>query len=312
MRYFIYLTFIVISFLLTDDAVASETTPSDVYKAVAEVRADIELIRENLNKSKSDKADIPVDMVSPREVFVQAETLERKIHQLTYEQTGEIDDLALNVPKGKVKPADVLVVVKSAKRILQKTKNKLNITSQQYVPDYSSKAPGDVFKSIIHANSQLNLLLKDTVIPSDVYQRVEQSINYAFVLRKQFPNPQMPSPKPLVPGKKPSDVYNRLISCLRVLEEIMGLSGVRMLDLASDFEASGKITPGDVYDMASIVFSEITHLYFSMDNRELTPGVFYPGKKAPSDVFQKVMLLEDLLLDISYHVDNKPNWLAGR
>lgn len=285
-------------------------TPTDVYKAVAIIRADLELIRSRQNKTKNTQPEFPVRNASPMEVFSQAETLQRKTEQLYFEQSGSHETIEVLLPEGNVRPQHVLAIVNNAKKHVQQIKEQLNIKDTNKVnTSVSPKTPTDAFKSIIQTNRQLNLMLEQKVVPSDVFQRVEESINYLYVLRQQFPGARMPSMKRLQEGKTPADVYNRLINCFRIQRKIMISSGFSTLNIDSGHSAGSNTTPGEVYDITSLVLAEISQAYFTLKNRQLTPGVFYPGLKTPSQVYQLIGVLESQLTELLPLVTRDTNWL---
>lgn len=291
------------------DQAMAKVTPGDVYKSVAVVRADLGLIREKLKKEKNVQPELAITNATPREVFSLVKSMQEKVGQLYRERTDKAPDLLVFVPKGNITPKDVLAISDSAMDILKLMKKALNITEER-IPqiDSSSMTPTDVIKSIIQANRQLNLMLDEKVTPSDVYQRVEQSINYAYVLRQQFPSAQIPALPTLV-SASPGDVYNLLINCFRIQRKIMVASGLKALDIDSSVAATKDTKPADVYDIASLVFSEVRSPYFAIKNRRLTPGVFYPGKKGPAHAYQKAGALEAQLTELLKLVEKDPGWL---
>ena len=169
------------------EADAPEITPADVYARMSRVRGGIELIRFVMGKQKIDGAVFTVTGVAPRDVYFQAITMFRKANRLSFEQTREVASMP-EPPAGDIDPGNVLAIVNAALERINHVKERLEITTvpatQQ--PD-SSKTPTDVFRTIVQANRQLNLLLDERFAPSDVFQQVTLAVGYAARLRARFP-----------------------------------------------------------------------------------------------------------------------------
>ena len=284
--------------LLFSSIIHAQTTPTDVFYAVKQINLDIESLRVHLKKDKNVQPEMNLSNVSPREVYAQTLTMQLKADQLSFEQLGKRQTLLYQFIEGKITPKHVLAVVNNIQKILLPILTQQGLAITHKTPQTSkAKTPTDVFIFIIQNNRQLNLLLDQKLVPSDVYIRVQESINYAAALHPQFPNIKMPILQPLVKGKTPADVYARLADAFNVIREMLLLSGIKTMEIHK-IEASGKIIPSDVYDMASLVHSEIKAAYFNMKKRNFVEGAYYPGPKKPHDVYQQVGLLEDLLLDL--------------
>ncbi|MFQ5715698.1 MAG: hypothetical protein ACE5GQ_01195 [Nitrospinales bacterium] len=73
-------------------------------------------------------------------------------------------------------------------------------------------------------------------------------------------------------------------------------------------EDPNKIDLRDVYDLASLLVSELTYLnHLIGNNRHLVS--FYPGRKFPSHVYQETGMLQTQLQALSKQVKAQPNWL---
>ena len=71
--------------------------------------------------------------------------------------------------------------------------------------------------------------------------------------------------------------------------------------------ADPNTVPSDVFDLASLVLSEIR--YFStLVGVDVKFALFIPEEKLPSDVYQSVGQLEARLAVLETLVDDYPNW----
>jgi hypothetical protein len=69
------------------------------------------------------------------------------------------------------------------------------------------------------------------------------------------------------------------------------------------------VTPHDVYNLASLIVSELRFLHAQVDGALSPPEPYYPGRQFPSDVYQRAGLLEILLIDLQALVQAVPSWL---
>ena len=99
------------------------------------------------------------------------------------------------------------------------------------------------------------------------------------------------------PGKRPRDVYLRLVGCFNRIREIADRSGLEILELEVDGtkKAAENAEPGDVYDIASLLVSELAFLHSQLKNGKPPREVFFAGRKFPSHVYQRAGILEKQL-----------------
>ena len=276
-----------------------DIAPADVFVRVALVRSELELIRNEMCKPGDDRPELRVSDAAPREVFFQALTLVRKADRLAFEQLRERTPLP-EPPIGEIRPADVFAVVDSALARVRRVKEALGIANQvREIPRDSTKQPTDVFRSIVQANRQLNLLLDREFNPSDVYEQVTVAISYASPLLARFPGvTTIPPPPRFERGKVPGDVYQRLVGCFERTRRIAEGLGIQVLALEVGAEELAVVTPSDVYDIASLLVAELAHLHTQF--RDVAPPheTYYPGRKFPSHVYQRVGILESQLIEL--------------
>ena len=72
----------------------------------------------------------------------------------------------------------------------------------------------------------------------------------------------------------------------------------------------GGIGPSDVYDLAALLVSELAHLHAQKTNALPPRRTFYPGRKLPSHVFQRVGVLSRQIDAIREMAEANPNWLT--
>lgn len=287
---------------------AQEIASSDVFTHVALARGDIDLIRLEMGKPKLERPDIQVNFVEPREVFFQALTLFRKTNQLCFELTGKRASMPPH-PSEAIQPRHVLDVVNKTMERIRLIKDELGIAEKNAKPERDpGKTSTDVFRSIVQANRQINIMLARQIAPSDVYQRLTEAISYAAFLLREFPEvkDEIPPAPPFERRKTPADVYRRLVECVRIIQQTVQLSGLSILRASLEEEAN--VVPGDVYNIASLIVSELAYLNKVIGNRQPVQS-FYPGRKFPSQVYQQAGILKNQLWELMKQVDKNRGWL---
>jgi hypothetical protein len=253
-----------------------------------------------------------ISNVAPREVYFQASTLLRKSNRLSFEHTREVADPA-PPPGDTIQPADVLFVIESSIDRISRVKAHLGITeaSPEEPPD-STKTPTDVFYATLAASRQVNLLLDRPFSPAEAYQQLTHAVGYAARLRAQFPGDRIPDAPPFARGMQPLDVMRKLLECFRSIERIAARSDLSMLKFDVERgEIRGSATPSDIYDMATLLVSELAYLWSHIEDAAPPHAAYFPGRKLPSHVYQRAGLLERQLAELEQLVARTPDWLSG-
>lgn len=277
------------------DSVKAAISPPDVYEHVRLLRTEIEYVRKYIGRPREARAEIAVSDAEPREVFFQALTLFRKANRLSFELTRTRAEELLS-PNDELKPRHVYDAVDHALQRIRSIKSKLNLEQQftKQSPDVT-KTPTDVYRSIVQANRQLNLMLDQQFSPSDVYQQLTLAIAYAERLMEQNPelDSTIPDPPKFEANKMPRDVYQRLQECYSSVQIIIEQNGKKSLTLgAMSEEELNQVSPSDVYDIASLLVSELAYLHREGPHTPPPHQAYYPGRKFPADCYQRAGILE--------------------
>ncbi|MDF1758955.1 MAG: hypothetical protein P1U40_00290 [Coxiellaceae bacterium] len=277
--------------------------PADVLARVKLLDAELNNIRIALGKPKVQQQILTVSNVSPREVYFEAQALYEKSNKLAYEVTGSFDHYDVAPPKD-ITPMDVWKVVDAALVRVLSIKQRLHIRSQvkeKAEPD--DITPTQVFNALLQSNHIVNSLLYHRVEPSNVYQEVTLAIKYAEkTLKNMGVNDRLPTEPKLEHGKTPTDVYKRLIECVRLLSKISQQSHMKMLSVKLNKDKIQQLTPSSVYDLSKIVVAETRFLSLKQQDSEMVRS-FYPGYKTPSEVYQRVgILMQQLKLIEQYNI----------
>ncbi len=66
------------------------------------------------------------------------------------------------------------------------------------------------------------------------------------------------------------------------------------------------VTPNDVADLAALVVEELNHLHSKFPGAKPPQRAYYPGKRFPAHVYQRVSFLERILTDLAESRDGAP------
>ena len=276
----------------------TDITPTDVFAEVFATAHDVEQIRFYMGRPRNHQEAIGVAGVAPREVIYQAATLCEKTNRLGHELIREVGDKPA-VPDKDIIPGDVLDMVELAHARVRRVGEGLGLElTQGPAPPAGEKTPTDVYRAVVQLNRQINILLDRRFSPSDVYQQVSLAIAHAANVRGRWPGQRIPPEPAWELGKRPPDVYRRLLGCLDMVRRLAAAENVRILELSVSETSMAGATPSDVYDIASLLVSELAYVDRVLNGSPPERKAWYPGRKVPSDVFQRVGILEKQLVQI--------------
>ncbi len=289
--------------------------PADVLARVMLLHQELEAIRFEMGKPKDSRKTRMATNAQSHEIYFQALTLFLKSDRLALELTGSTGLRPRPVSPSGIRPFHAWKMVNAAYHRILTVKEELGITDSfsEKLQD-STTTPTDVGRAIVEANRQINLLLERRFSPSDVYQQVGVAIRYAASLLGQFPGATlMPKGPSLERGKQPGEVFLRLVECYGRLELIAHQSGIQVLHLDSDgaqrVVMDMEVRPSDVYDMATLLVSDLAYLHAQVKDAR-PPGIVpFPGRKFPSDVYQETGILRAQLIALEQLVLANPHWL---
>lgn len=292
---------------------SDEMQTPDVLVRVQSVAGELELIRHVMGRPENQQPDMAVEGAAPREVYFQALTMFRKAERLCFELTREHTEQP-TVADGNPGPADLMRIVEATLECLQRVKSKLGIDRQTDPPPRDlGKTPTDVFRATVQANRQLNLLLEQRFSPSDVFEQVTRGVGYASRLLETLPDATtMPDEPGFEEGKRPSDVYRRLLKCFERIHRIAETAGIEILELKVTQAQIDRAEPSDVYDIASLLVSELAFLHSQLNEGVPPREVYYVGRKFPSHVYQRAGILQQQLDELEKQIAEHPNWLSNR
>ena len=287
---------------------AIAVAPADVYQAVLRLQLDLGALRWTMQGPEVDAPPWSVRGAAPRHAFWQAQLLFRRIGQLT-EQQADGRDLPLPpdawseswprpAPEGReIADADVLAAVADAHARLRALLELRNIhVAVEGLPERNAATnQSDVLEKIAQASRQASLLVEREAAPQSIYQSLTQAVNRAGDLL----DGRYPPTGSLARQIGTSEVYQRLIRCMRLLQEVQTARSIQTLNLNLSGEAQRQDIPfSSLDDLAVFLVSELTHLAQRSGARQrpLPLGEYrMPRNPKPAHLHRLAGALETLL-----------------
>lgn len=277
------------------DAFPSEAAGTDAGAIPTQIAAygqDLERLRRFMGAPRIGAFNIGIHSDLARDLYFQTLTLWRKTDRLLFE-ISRVRATPPPTPKGELGTADILANLQNAHEILQQILRELRIATEPEASSGQTPARIDLFAALLDLNRQADLLLERHFAPSDAYMEITLAVGYAARLLARYPEAsRIPEEPPFEPDKQPGDVYQRLISCLRSISRIDQTLGLAVLDIDTRQTDLTQLTPGDVFVVASLIVSQLDHLYKQLGGDKPPPQAFYPGRKFPAHSYQRAGLLQ--------------------
>jgi hypothetical protein len=237
-------------------------------------------------------------------------TLFKKSNRLLFEQIRERIDTPIAAPEN-IKPSDVFRLVDKTNKIILQIKQALNINETVLTEsDNVERTPDEVYKLIIQTNRTLNTLLQSRFAPAEVYQQVTYGVGLtSTIMATVLTSNRLGTEPEFVRRKTPTQVYRKLIDIYSIIHDVIKISGENCLVIAASEYKRENISPSDVYDLASLLVSELKYLHTLTPNVSPAKNSYYPGDKLPSHVFQRAGRLESQINRLQKYVTTHKDWL---
>ena len=294
----------------------NEITAEHCGARIAQVLEELESLRLEMGCSKDARVPMHVHDASPREVFYHAQTVHRKANQLCIELGAQ----AVNPPgaaePARAIPADVLLVLDSTRERLATARASLHLEGDSRAPDLpgplltsAGKEPSDVLKGCLLASRQLNAMLGHAFAAPESQEQLLRALGLLGRLLA-FHGAAMPALPAMERRKSPRDVFEVLWQSCRTLHQIMTDSDVPSLGIERGYVGE---QPTDVYDMASLIVSELEFLAsFLGGDAAAVPVTAVPPPVLPAHNFRHACQLRAAIAALAVLVRAKPDWLRSR
>lgn len=270
-----------------------DVLPAHCYARAHRLLGELELVRDEMGRTKDSRPAPEVTNAAPREVYFEAIVAWHKVTRLSTELcAGAMRAAPMAPPLRELKPGHVLQLIDAVLAHVDDLKRHLDIKDKASEPAIeSSRQPSDVLVTLVRANREMSRMLERPFTPSDVYRTVALASAYATRAGA------IEDTAPFERKKKPADCYAKLQQCLALVGATIAKRGEQSL---TERGTPSDIQPSDVYDLANLVLGEIAFLH------TLTAGAqplhaFEPGgegHRLPSHVYQLARTLEAQLASL--------------
>lgn len=270
-----------------------DVLPAHCYARAQRLLGELELVRDEMGRTKDSRPAPEVTNAAPREVYFEAIVAWHKVTRLSSELcAGAMRAAPMAPPLRDLKPGHVLQLIDAVLAHVDDVKRHLDIKDKASEPAIeSSRQPSDVLVTLTRANRELSRMLERPFTPSDVYRTVALASAYAARAGA------IADTAPFERKKKPADCYAKLQQCLALVGATIAKRGEQAL---TERGTPSDIQPSDVYDLANLVLGEIAFVH------TLTAGAqplhaFEPGgegHRLPSHVYQLARTLEAQLASL--------------
>jgi hypothetical protein len=298
--------------LITPPALSTPTTPahttSQTLALIQVMGTHLEAIRIYMGKAQMEIARLDVENAAAHETYYQAVNLYRKADRLALEIIRSTRELEYRDRSEDIGMDAVYAVVEQALQRVDAVAADLGIDLPPAPDEAPTASVSDVYEALLNTGQRINQLLERQFSPSDVYQQVTKALNITLALFDRFPGERRVTQEPeWTPGKKPGDVYQVLLDCHAVVRDIAQRSGIDVLALSATPKSS-PYRPGEVYDIATLLVSELNYIYAAVPGLSQPAASYFPGRKFPSDVHQRARRLHQTLIRLDELIARRPGW----
>jgi hypothetical protein len=271
----------------------NEITSAIVHQKAAALRQELTDLAAEMGIDLITSEPIDVTDVSPREVYFQAATLRSKTSQLMFEFTSK-EGKPIIVNKINASPVDVIGLLYDSESHLLEVATKLTVVLPKELPELDDRAtPRDVFQLIVQLNRLTNQLLDFKFSPAESHQKVTESIALASAILQTYPKADAVFyPHTYIPRKTPTDVYQKMAGMYQELSLLFAKFEKTCLILGDSEKQRRNVQPSDVYDLAVLFSSQLGFWHSILPTQPEVKKSYYPGKVLPSDVYQRLSILE--------------------
>jgi hypothetical protein len=274
---------------------------------------DLDVLRRFMGMPEIPGIDIGIRSDLPRDLYFQAMNLWQKADRLLFEVRRTHGSL-LQPPIGGIELADVLPPLHDAHETLRRVMRDLRITPLTLAQEalLQTENSQTLFNRLLMLNRQLDALLERHFAPQDVYMEITLATAYASRLLSRYPEvDEIPLEPPFVPYRQPVDVYQRLMDCLATIIRIFHTLNLPVLAIDARPTAPDRLTPGDVFAVASLIVSQLDFLYQQLGIAIPPPQPIYPGLKFPAHSYQRAGILQAQLEQLERHAPVRRSGDAG-
>lgn len=290
-----------------------EITSEHTCARIGQVLEELEALRLEMGRIRDARVPMHVRDASPREVFYHAQTVHRKANQLCVELGADSVSPPITAEPARARPSDVLPLLDSTRERLAQARALLRLEGDSLRPALPGpllrnigKDASDVLAGCLVASRQLNVMLAHAFASREGHEQLIRALGLAERLLA-FHGAELPPAPPLERRKFPRDVFQLLWQACEVLHQTLCDSGVKALEIHRGFVGE---EPTDVYDLASLIVSELEYLASFLPIKEAPPqATATQSPILPAHNFRLARQLQAAIGTLAEAVRARPDWL---
>ncbi len=295
--------------------ISDEITPEHTYARAWQLLGELEALRLDMGRNRDARVTLHTSNALPREVFCHARTIHRKADQLCVELGGNSVRLPSAAEPARARPSDVLLLLDGTRERLALARTLLRIEGDAPSPELpgpllpsSGKVASDVLECCLVASRQLNAMLSQAFASADSREQLIRALGLAQRLLALH-GTELPAAPPFERRKFPRDVFQVLWQVCEVQHRLLRDSGVPALEIHRGFVGE---EPTDVYDLASLIVSELEYLasFFSIIEAPLQ-AVAMQSPILPAHNFRLARQLQVAIGALAEAARARPDWLRS-
>lgn len=226
--------------------------------------------------------------------MVQSFHLQQRAQQLGFEHLRTAFE-PIRSKDPKPSPDRVLANVDDTLKVVFQVERTLGIEPVRRVGTASvSTDATEVFNAILDAGRLLDVVIDQNRSSSDAFAIVTAVVHDASSLSSRQSRRFLPRMPDFEPNQTHRDVYEGLLTSFERVQRVAERNELPVLKYHVG-DLSRGVALEDVLDLAVLLFGEIHLISMRVTGHLAAPQIYYPGRKYPSHVMQRVKLLNAIL-----------------
>ena len=285
-----------------------QITPSHVFQKAQQIMKEIEVIREAANKNTA--AREPGVQTNKRPLHVYSKSLELIEKIGRYQEIIGIERVGTKqIPLRKVTPKEVYVQAESILAELSRIRKAQGLDdSPKTISFIAGKGPSDVYEVMWKSSYLLDSLVGQTS-PNEVFRNTQYILEELELIADNLGvDIKKRSSAQRIGSKTPKDVNLEAFKTLHKIGRLQRYLEVVPFS-PSPFPA-GKILPNDALDSTNTILAELVRVKVALGIKTSRRNLPIPSKKTPNEVFEQMLMVSARLTPLLAATSNRnpPQW----
>lgn len=283
-------------------------TIDDLYKQTIQIEAELEALRYYMGKPLIKEVPFQINEPQTSDLYFISLSIFEKANNLSFEFTRTLIDYPDVIFKN-VQLKDVSDVLSNVLQRIMLIQSQLPIKLEHKpITLLSDVTPETLLNKLLLISRQLDILQDTPTQSTLVYEKLTEAIYLAGTLLDKIPNTtHYPTPQEYEAGKTNADVYQK--AQVLYQESAKLLTTKKLPHSQLQFIKTPTIIANDTYDLISIIVANLSDIYSKIKNPQQPFPTIYPGRKFPSDVYQRLSILEQQIQQLNFYAQKNGNTL---